>query len=132
METNGIEEGISALLHSKAMEASVRFLMRHDYQILDPDFWHDGERLVVARDEDDTIVFVDVLVKPLGENDLPEENRTQIKRARMERAGASWLVENPPESDVPVRFDVIGMLIIAEDRALLRHHINAFGSEWPE
>lgn len=28
---------------------------------------------------------------------------------------------------VGVRFDKIGLVVVGEDRALLRHHINAFG-----
>ena len=126
------EEKTDERLLSKAMEASVRFLERHDYEVLDPDYDQDGERLVVARDEDGAIVFVNVAVNALEASDLPEEDRTHGKRSRLERAGAKWLTENVPESDVAIRFDYISMLLVSADRVFLRHHINAFGSDWPE
>ena len=48
-----------------------------------------------------------------------------------ETRGAIDLVARDPESDfaesVGVRFDKISMIVVGEDRALLRHHINAFG-----
>ena len=30
--------------------------------------------------------------------------------------------------DVPVRFDVVSIVLVAPDRAMIRHHINAYSS----
>lgn len=48
-------------------------------------------------------------------------------RETMELLAVSWLVENDFAESVGVRFDKISMIVVGEDRALLRHHINAFG-----
>lgn len=45
----------------------------------------------------------------------------------MELLAVSWLAENDFAESVGVRFDKISMIVVGEDRALLRHHINAFG-----
>ena len=37
---------------------------------------------------------------------------------------ASWLASNPPEGDVSVRFDKCDMIVVSDDRALLRYHSN--------
>lgn len=59
--------------------------------------------------------------------------RISVKRGDLEIAAASWLAVNSPDGEMLVRFDVIDMLVVSADRALLRHHINAFscGVEQP-
>lgn len=54
-------------------------------------------------------------------------------RGDLEIAAASWLAVNSPDGEMQVRFDTIDMLVVSADRALLRHHINAFscGVEQP-
>gem|GEM_PF-4235269 len=48
-----------------------------------------------------------------------------MKRSDLEIAAASWLAGNCPDGDIQDRFDIIDMLVMSADRALLRHHINA-------
>ena len=59
--------------------------------------------------------------------------RISVKRGDLEIAAASWLAGNSPDGEMLVRFDIIDMLVVSADRALLRHHINAFscGVEQP-
>ena len=45
-----------------------------------------------------------------------------------EGLAAKWLTCNCPEGDIAVRFDRVDMLVVGESKALLRHHINAYGS----
>lgn len=49
----------------------------------------------------------------------------------MEINAAKWPGQHgddPENVEVTIRFDSIAMLVIGEDRALLRHHINCLGS----
>ena len=48
------------------------------------------------------------------------------KRRKYESLAAMYLQDHE-YVDMAVRFDVVGLLVIKPDRALLRHHINAFG-----
>ena len=45
---------------------------------------------------------------------------------------ARWLAGNGDDyADTPVRFDEVAMMVVKENRALLRHHINCFGEMEP-
>lgn len=44
----------------------------------------------------------------------------------MEIAAAAWLASSSIEANMGVRFDIIDMLVVSENRVLLRHHVNAF------
>lgn len=83
-----------------------------------------GEIDIVARDGD-TLVLCEVKTRRTVRTGLPEEavGPTKQKRlARLARAYIATLPEEPPA----VRFDVVTLLVIAPDRALLRHHRAAF------
>ncbi|WP_146001841.1 hypothetical protein [Eggerthella timonensis] len=49
-------------------------------------------------------------------------------RDRYERIAALFL-QGYDVVDVPVRFDIVSIVVIAPDRAMIRHHINAFGAQ---
>ena len=53
---------------------------------------------------------------------------TPAKCRRYAKLAAAY-IQSAGVSDVAVRFDVITLLVVAEDRALLRHHRAAFVME---
>lgn len=75
------------------------------------------------RNNDDTLAFIDVTATEYGEGGF---EGGKVKRSNLEIVAASWLAGNTPDGDIQVRFDIIDMLVVSTDRALLRHHINAF------
>ena len=103
----------------RAAEASVRFLTRRGYELLDTS----PEGVDVVAKDGDTIVFVRVLARSGADAGFPESDG--VDRRSMEIAAARWLSAHPDEVDVPVRFDVIALLVLSGDRALVRYHINA-------
>lgn len=115
-------------LQEKAVEAAARFLRIRGYEMLATE-WRPREAKgaidLVARDpESDELVFVDVAArKHPGEGFGGWRN----DRKSMEALAVSWLAESGFGESVGVRFDKIGLVVVGEDRALLRHHINAFG-----
>lgn len=112
-------------LQAKAIQAASRFCERRGYEILDTSWAPDGSSSqvdLVARDEE-AIVFIDVTATA---EDGFEDGHTE--RADMEVLAAAWLDQNSPEGDIAVRFDTIDMIVVAEDRALLRHHLNAYSA----
>ena len=58
---------------------------------------------------------------------MPEEAVNDEKRARYEKI-AAYFLSDFDAVDVPVRFDIISLVIIGPERAMIRHHINAFSS----
>ena len=86
-----------------------------------------GEIDIVGLDGE-TVVLCEVKTRRTPAKGSPEESITAAKRRRYSRLAEAYLQE-AGLTDVSVRFDVIGLLVIGEDRALLRHHRGAFVSE---
>ena len=118
--------GHNALLGRRGEDAACAFLERRGYEILERNWTCEyGEADIIARDESD-LVFVEVKTRSNIDLGFPEEAVTPKKRDRYEKIAAAY-VRNYDRADVPLRFDVIGILVSSETRALLRHHVNAFG-----
>ena len=112
-------------LQTKAVKAATRFCERRGYEILATG-WEpkDGEGIIdLVADDEGAIVFIDVTATSHGDGGFAHGH---TERHDMEVLAASWLAENTPEGDVSVRFDMIDMIVVSTDRALLRHHINAY------
>ena len=114
-------------LKNRAIQAAEKFVTARGYEILDSENGQQEEDLrydLVARDED-AVVFITVKAR-MGGDSLPEE---ATDRKALEAGAAAWLKAHAAEldADVHIRFDAISMLVIGEDRALVRHHINCLG-----
>lgn len=114
-------------LGRRGEEAAAKFLVRRGFEILHRN-WEcfAGEVDIVALQED-TICFVEVKTRSGIQKGFPSEAVDERKRGRYERIAACYLKEFAHD-DLRVRFDVISILALGENRAFLRHHINAFGS----
>ena len=100
--------------------AAARFLSRKGYEILETNWTCvAGEADIIALEED---------TRSNVEKGCPAEAVDAKKRDRYERIAACYLAtyEN---CDIRVRFDVISILVLSENRAFLRFHKNAFGVE---
>ena len=114
-------------LGKRGEEAAACFLERREYEILDRN-WKciAGEADIVAL-RDDTLCFIEVKTRKDAQKGFPSEAVDTRKRSRYERIAACYLKDHD-YADVRVRFDIIAILVLGEDRAFLRHHLNAFGS----
>lgn len=112
-------------LATRGEEAAARFLYRRGYDVLERN-WScpAGEVDIIAKDED-ALVFVEVKTRKNSERGFPSEAVTQKKRERYEKIALAYL-EDTHLRDLAVRFDVISLVVIGPDKALIRHHINAF------
>ena len=107
-------------LQEKAVKAATRFIERKGYELLESGWTSpEGTQIDLVANDEDTLVFIDVTATEYGEGG-------KVSRSDLEIAAASWLAGNTPDGDIQVRFDIIDMLVVSADRALLRHHINAF------
>lgn len=117
-------------LKQKAIKAASTFLDRKGYEVIDTEWKsEDGGAIdLVARDGDD-LVFCDVQVSEGLDKGMPGDY-AEGSRERREIAAAKWLGANMGDDDpnVCIRFDDIALMVIADNRALLRHHINCLGS----
>ena len=70
-------------------------------------------------------MFVEVKTRSSCDYGMPAEAVDEAKRDRYERIAALFL-QGFDVVDVPVRFDIVSIVAISPDRAMIRHHINAF------
>ena len=126
-EAKDVSSYSSHELGKRGEEAATCFLERREYEILDRN-WKciAGEADIVAL-QDDTLCFIEVKTRKDAQKGFPSEAVDTRKRSRYERIAACYLKDHD-YADVRVRFDIIAILVLGEDRALLRHHLNAFGS----
>ncbi len=74
------------------------------------------------------VVFVEVKTRKTTSTGQPEEAVTPTRQRRYKRLAQAYLQE-AGLSEVSARFDVVSLLVVADDRALLRHHRAAFVPE---
>lgn len=106
-------------------DAAVAYLERAQMTVVERN-WRcpSGEIDIVALD-DETLVLVEVKTRRSTAKGTPDEAVTPAKQRRYARLAAAYVQASGAEP-VAVRFDVISILVIAADRALLRHHRAAF------
>ena len=127
------DEGAEAIgrrnqeLGRRGEDAAARFLDRRGYDIVERNWTcAAGEADIIARDGE-ALVFVEVKTRSNTEKGLPSEAVDAGKRRRYERIAALFLVDYDVV-DVPVRFDVVSIVVVPPDRAFIRHHIGAFSA----
>lgn len=113
-------------LGERGERAAELFLKKHDYVILEKN-WRCkyGEADLVAMDGD-CLVFVEVKTRSSREQGFPSEAVGQKKRAKYEQIALEYLAQSDL-CDLPMRFDVVDIVRVDDNRAALRHHVNAFG-----
>lgn len=112
-------------LRQRGEDAAVAYLERSGLVISDR-HWEcaAGHVDLVARDGIE-VVLVEVIVRAAGTR-IPESHvMPAAKSRRLGKIAAAWIAEKQLDSQ-PVRFDVVSILAIAEDRALLGHQRGVF------
>ena len=106
--------------------AAACYLEMLDYEILDRN-WEcpAGEADIVALDGH-CLVFCEVKTRTSLAKGFPCEAVGKKKRHRYELISA-WYLHYHDYVEIPVRFDVIDLLVVSKDRALIRHIKDAFG-----
>jgi putative endonuclease len=112
-------------LGRRGEEAAATYLERVGFTVLDTN-WRTkaGEIDIVAR-EGDTLVLIEVKTRRSLAKGTPEDAVSTTKQRRIGRLAAAYLQGMDREPDT-VRFDVVTIYVLGEDRALLRHHRAAF------
>lgn len=106
-------------------DAAVAYLERSGMTMIDRN-WRDGrgELDIVALDGG-TLVICEVKTRTGTTHGTPEEAVSVAKQRRLTRLARSYIAANNLEP-CNVRFDVVSIAVISEERALLRHHRAAF------
>lgn len=112
-------------LGERGEEAAAAYLERCGMTVVERN-WRAkaGEVDIVALDGD-TVVLVEVKTRKTVSKGTPEDAVTLAKQ-RTYRKLAEAYTQHAGLAERIIRFDVISILVIAADRALLRHHRSAF------
>jgi putative endonuclease len=84
-----------------------------------------GEIDIVARDGD-TLVLVEVKTRRSERAGSPEEAVSSAKQRKIVKLAEHYAASGAFVPEGGMRFDVVAIRVIAEDRALLRHYRAAF------
>lgn len=112
-------------LGERGEDAAEAFLKRAGMTVVERN-WRcpSGEIDIVALDAD-SLVLCEVKTRRSTSKGTPEEAVTAAKRRRYAKLAGAY-VQHAGLDCVNVRFDVISLVVIAPNRALLRHHRAAF------
>jgi len=115
-------------LGSRGEDAAAAYAERIGMTVIERN-WRSGrgEIDIIALDGD-ALVFIEVKTRRSRRAGTPEEAVSQAKQLRLSRLASTYLTTSGIEPRT-VRFDVIAIDVLAEDRALLRHHRSAFTIE---
>jgi putative endonuclease len=106
-------------------DAAAAYLERVGMQVIDRNWRTDrGEIDIVALDGE-TLVLCEVKTRTTAARGTPEEAVSPSKQRRIVRLAQTYTAA-AGLTDCPVRFDVVTIRVLSEDRALLRHHRAAF------
>lgn len=111
----------------KGEKAAAKYLENKGYQVVDTNWKCNFGEIDIVALHDNSIVFVEVKTRSSIKTGLPEDAVNAKKRKKYESLAAYYLQDHE-YIDMPVRFDVVGILVISKTKALLRHHVNAFGA----
>lgn len=107
--------------------AALRYLERRGFEILEHNWeCRYGEADIIARDGS-TLVFIEVKTRSNIRKGFPSEAVDEEKRARYEKIACCYL-KTHDEVDIPVRFDVMALIVLGNDRALIKHYVSAFST----
>lgn len=115
-------------LGERGEDAAAAYLERCGMSVVERN-WRcpNGEIDIVALD-DATLVLVEVKTRKTTSKGTGEDAVTPAKQRRYKRLAAAYL-QHAGSIDASLRFDVISILVVGPDRALLRHHRAAFVCE---
>ena len=125
-EKEPLKRGVrNQMIGRRGESAAVRYLEHIGFEIVDRNWTCPaGEVDIVALDMD-YLVFIEVKTRTSLEKGFPSEAVNAEKRSRYEKI-AAWYCRDSPYVNVPVRFDIVALLVVSEERALIKHYVNAF------
>jgi putative endonuclease len=107
-------------LETRGEAAAVAYLERQGYRIAGVHWQCPAGQVDIIAWEGLDLVLVDVETRRTAKKDAVAKPVSEAKKRRLKRIATLWVIEHGvcPRQ---LRFDVITLLVITEDRALLRH-----------
>lgn len=108
----------------KAQQAARRYVEHTGCAVLDAAYkLPDGRQIDIVANEGNELVFIEVKARKDADKGFPSDAMSKRKREAMEAAAICWLKDRSGGFvDMMVRFDIISLLLLSENRAIIRHH----------
>lgn len=107
-------------------DVAAAYLKRKKFRVLERGFrFHKGEIDIIARDRDDTLVFIEVKARRGRDFGRPEEAVTPLKQSQLRRLAKAYLALNGL-TECPCRFDVLAVAWDENNAPCIRHLRDAF------
>lgn len=109
----------------RALKASEIYLERKGYEVVATGYECEHGRFDFVAIDDDNLVFVELVCRSVDERIEGETFAdSEMTRNQRELVSVSYLSENPNIPEGGVRFDIISLAAIGNEKAIIRHHIN--------
>ena len=115
-------------LGARGEDAAAAYLERVGMTVVERNWTSSAGEVDIVALDDREIVLCEVKTRRSTSKGTPEESVTPAKQRRYRKLAAAYL-QHAGTTESRIRFDVISILVITEDRALLRHHRAAFVPE---
>jgi putative endonuclease len=112
-------------LNSKAIDAAARYLAKRDFEVIEKSWSCEAGTIDIIAKDKNSLILCEVISRLDSGEGFPKEEVSKSKREQLEKIALSYLADHDFD-EVTVRFDVIAVVVVGENRALIRHHINAF------
>ena len=113
-------------LKRRALRTAIDYCNRMNYNILETNWKSQAGKVDIIAIDDTDLVLIDVDVSGSLKNGFPEPKIDHTKRATHEMIALEYL-STSNINNVSVRFDVIAVVPVGSEKAMVRHHVNAFG-----
>jgi putative endonuclease len=109
----------------KAEDAAAAYLERKGITVVERNWTSKAGEVDIVSLDGECVVFVEVKGRQRRRSGPPEEAVNERKQRRLSRLASEYVARSGLE-DTAIRFDVVAITRLSKDRALLRHHRNAF------
>lgn len=114
-------------LGKRGEDAATAYLQRSGLTVVQRNWRCKAGEIDIVAIDGETLVLVEVKTRKGVRRGTPEDAVTPTKQRRIARLAAAYATSSG-DLERPIRFDVITLLVLAPDRALLRHHRAAFAA----
>lgn len=112
-------------LQRRGVETATHYLEKSGYEIREKNWRCQAGAVDIICQKNDTIVFVQVDTRTNANSGWKEEKVDDKYRTCQEKIALAYLSENEDLDDNPLRFDKILIVVLSNNRASIRHHLNA-------
>ena len=113
-------------LARRGEDAAAAYLERIGMTVEERNWRIKGGEIDIIASEGDDVVLVEVKTRRSERAGTAEEAVSPAKQRRITRLAAAYMATRGGDDREGVRFDVVTIRVLAEDRALLRHYRAAF------